>query len=267
MKFDYDRAWRDAVGLMADNRTLLAGIAGIFFFVAYVALLLSLPLIATMPAADADFATVMAAMEKVSEEARWAFILVAISIVYGTLAMLALLKLRSRPTVGEALTIAGAALVFYLIAFFIQLIAIQLVIVIIATVVGVLGLAALEAVALGLAIYLIIYLMVRFSMTAPVMVIEGVRNPFRALRQSWSMTQGNGGRITGFYLLIFLAFMVVSMVSAMIGGALLAMAGEATARFGDAIISGVILSAAYTLLACILAASYAQLSRRRESAA
>lgn len=261
MSFDYDRAWRDTTRLARENRPLLAGIAGIFFFVPYAALLLTLPLLAPMPPSGADFATIAKSMQAIYASAWWAFALVMICLVYGTLAMLALMKLRARPTVGEALRIGAAALPAYLLAVVIEMLGIELIVGTIAVIVATSGNSGLLVAGWIISFALQLYLVVRFAMTAPVMVLEGERNPVKALRRSWDMTQGRGWKISGFIVLLLIAFLVVTMLLSLVFGLLLALVGEAGAQFGDALFSAAVLSASFTLMACVLAAVYSQISR------
>lgn len=261
MSFDYDRAWRDTKRLARDNRPLLAGIAGIFFFVPYAALLIALPLFGDLPPPGTNLEAVAKAMQAIYEKAWWAFVIVLISMVYGTMAMLALLKLRARPTVGEALRFAAAALPSYLLALVLELLGIELIVGTLALLVGATGIPSLLAVGLGVSFTLQFYFVARFAMTAPVMVLEGERNPVNALRRSWAMTAGRGGKLLGFFALLVVAFLVIAMLVSLVAGLVLAMLSETAGQLGEALFSSAVMTAAGTLFACALAAAYAQLSR------
>lgn len=261
MTFDYDRAWRDTRRLFSDHRALLLGIAGVFFFLPYAALLLALPHFATMPPMGADMTTMSKAMQNLYADAWWAFALLLILLVYGTLSMLALMKLRARPTVGEALRIGAGALPSYLLALVIQLLGIELVMLAMNLSAAATGVAPVVFVVFGMSLFLQLYFFVRLAMTAPVMVIEGERKPISALRRSWALTRESGLRICGFVLLIVLAFIVLTLVASVLIGLLLALTGEPFATIGDALLSAAIMTAAFILFACVLAAIFAQLSR------
>ena len=105
MKFDLDTAWKDTMGLLSRNIGLLAVLAGVFFFLPYAGFMIAVPEMGTMQSAQAsgDFDVVMAAVTELYLEYWWVFLLLALIQGVGLLGMLALVRRRANPTVGEAL--------------------------------------------------------------------------------------------------------------------------------------------------------------------
>ena len=111
-----------------------------------------------------------------------------------------------------------------------------------------------------LAFVAILYVYTKFSLTVPVIVIEEVMNPLRALGRSWSLTKGNSVRLFLFYVLIFIVFFVVSMVLGIVGS-MIGMVGGTDASI---VVNGLIGAAAnmvgITLYLAVLASVHRQLS-------
>ena len=263
MKFDYDSAWRDARNMARENRGLLGAIAGIFVFLPYALLLILLPTIAALPELpdDATFEQAMAAMDAFYAQTWWAFALVLVLVTVGLLAMLALLGRRQRPTVGEAIGIAGKAVLPAGLALILQSLGTNFVALAVISIAGLIGNPALLFVAAVLALGLSLYLSTRLSLAAPVVAIGGERNPFKALRRSWENTRGNGMRLLGFYALLFLAVVVVALVATLITGVLAALVGEAGADVISMVFGAALMSAIIVLSAVVLAAVHRQFTR------
>ena len=68
--------------------------------------------------------------------------------------------------------------------------------------------AAVAALLALVAVVAFVYVMVKFSLTAPVIVMEHQLNPVRALARSWHLTRGNSLRLFGFYLLFVFGYML-----------------------------------------------------------
>lgn len=267
MKFDSNRAWRDASTAASANREVLLAVAGVFFLLPGLASVLFL----------SDFQADMmanfgnpAAAERIMKGMTGpvvgfglvSFVLQSI----GYLAMLALLTDRARPTVGEAIgaaikalpTVIGAALLFFA--------GYMLAIVVMAVLAGVLsqvtGLGAVVALMVVGLIGGVVYAGVKLSLVLPVIVIERVHNPAAALVRSWQLTRGNSLRILAFYLLLGLAYLVVVMVVGMVSMALatlIAGQGKVSMLIGGAV-TGAVGAAASALFTAILAAIHRQLA-------
>jgi hypothetical protein len=267
MKFDSNRAWREASASASANREVLLAVAGVFFLLPGLASVLFL----------SDFQADMmanfgnpAAAERIMKGMTGpvvgfglvSFVLQAI----GYLAMLALLTDRARPTVGEAIgaaikalpVVIGAALLF----FFGYMLAIVLLAMVAGAVNSLTGFGAMAVVLVVLLIGGVVYAMVKLSLVLPVIVIDKVHNPAAALVRSWQLTSGNSLRLLAFYLLLGVAYLVIIMVVGMVSMALAGLiAGQGKASMLIAgVVSGVVGAAASALFTAILAAIHRQLA-------
>ncbi len=267
MKFDSNRAWRDASAAASANREVLVAVAGVFFLLPGLASVLFL----------SDFQADMmanfgnpAAAERIMKGMTGpvvgfglvSFLLQSI----GYLAMLALLTDRTRPTVGEAIgaaikalpSVIGAALLF----FFAYMLAVVVFAMLAGAISSVTGLGAVAVLLVILLIGGVFYSMVKLSLVLPVIVIENVQNPATALARSWQLTKGNSLRLLAFYLLLGVAYLVIVMVVGMVSMALatlIAGQGKVSMLIGG-VVTGVVGAAASALFTAILAAIHSQLA-------
>jgi hypothetical protein len=238
-------------------------IAGVFFFLPNLALLLLVPETAgeaeARVAGQVDLNAMFAMAGKIYGEIWWQLVLVSLLSAVGMLGLLALLTDRRRPTVGEALMTGIKCL---LTSFAAQIIMGLIVGAIIAVPLAVGSAAGGGAgVLVGLVAFVaVIYVLTKFSLTVPVLVIEGVMNPVRALARSWALTKGNSFRLFLFYVLLFVAFMVIAMVLLMIGGVVGAIGGEEVATFVGALINSATNMIGLTLYLAVQASAHRQLS-------
>ncbi len=268
MKFDLDTAWKDAVGLLKRNAGLLSVIAGVFFFLPYAAIMIGLPEMTALEQAEAsgDPDAIMATVTDLYMTYWWVFLILAVIQGIGLLAMLALLRRRASPTVGEALATGSRSVASYIAA---QLLQTILLAAVIGLIVGLLSLGGQALAVLGvlIAAVVICYLLTKFSLVSPVIGIDGELNPLRALVQSWRLTAGNSLRLFLFYVLLLLAVVVVSAVASLVLGLLFALGGEQAALLGSAVTSALINAVMIVLAVCILAAVHRQLTRLGERTA
>lgn len=263
MKFDMGRAWNDAVALLSANRQVVLVVAGVFFFLPYLALILLLPdQMAAMQATGGDSADPDAALRAMTSfygDIWWALLLMAVIQGIGMLGLLALLTDRNRPTVAEALGKGAKYFLPYLGAQI--LIALALLVVVLVPVT--LGAAAGAAVGLLtglLAMVAIVYLLTKFSLATPVIVIDEVTNPVRALSRSWALTKGNSLRLFLFYLLLFIVLIVVALVLAIVIGVIAALAGPSGALIANGLMNALVNMVAVSVILAVLAAAHRQLS-------
>ena len=264
MTFDMSEAWREATAMIKANREVLTIIAGIFFFLPSVGMGFALP---DMNAVFSDPAAMQAQVLAFYADWGWLIVLMLLVQVAGYLAMLALLRDRSRPTVGQAIGIGlkgllpaiGAYLLFVLATIPVVLVLI-LVIALLAVVAGETGSAIVGVVAaLGLGVFFI-YAIVRLSLWAPVIAIDKVHNPLAVLRRSWRMTKGTTLSLFVFYMLLAVVYLVISLVLGMIMGALALVLGESVGLIVSSVLSGVIGAVAAMIYVAVLAAVHRQLS-------
>jgi hypothetical protein len=256
MKFSMSEAWNDATAMMSANREVLLVVAGIFFLLPSLAVALAIPGVQESMMADPENAS--AAITEVYANWWWLLILVVLAQLVGYLAMLALLRDTSRPTVGEALKTGLAGLlpaigVYLVIA--VAIAAVGIVIALLATVSPPLGiLVVLLAMIVG------VYAMVKLSLTWAVIAIDKVSNPLGAIARSWRLTKGNSLRLFLFILLLALVYLVVSIVVAAVLGLVFALAGPSTAALLNGIVSGLIGAAFTVVFVAVIAAVHRQLA-------
>lgn len=263
IKLDMGQAWNDAVALLSANRQVMLIVAGVFFFLpnAVGSLALAPPSeLQAMAAsgAEPDIEAMTQIMLEFYQQNWWAFILLGLFQAIGMLGLLALLTDASRPTVGEALGFGAKALLPY---FGTQLLSAVLLMSIMLVLVG-LGTLINPAVGVLLGIVglvVIAYMMVKFSLSSPVIAIEKSFNPIRVLQRSWMLTKGNSLRLFGFYVLLVLVFIVISAIASMVWAAF-SILGDQVGLFASAI-GGAILSMAFSVvMLAVLAAVHRQLA-------
>ncbi len=259
MKLDMGNAWNEATHLLSANRELLAIIAGIFVFLPAIVLAVIAPEMAAGPAQVNPDDPMAAAREFYSANGLW-LLLIAIINAVGSLSLFALLR-DARPTVGEAISTGVKTLLPYLLAQILLLL-------VLAIAVGVPGGLAMgiggpvAGVLVGvIAAVAFVYIMIKFSLLAPAMVIDGELNPVSALRTSWNATKGNSLRLLLFYVLLGLAVIVVGSVFALVTGLFVAMLGTGSiaALLGGAL-NGLVSAVWAVVIVAVLSATYRQLT-------
>ncbi|MBX7483861.1 glycerophosphoryl diester phosphodiesterase membrane domain-containing protein [Qipengyuania qiaonensis] len=263
MKFDLDTAWKEAAGLLSRNLGLLAIIAGVFFFLPYAGIAIGLPEMGDLEAAQAsgNVDAMMAVVTDLYVGYWWVFLILGLVQGIGLLAMLALVRRRANPTVGEALSTGARSVPSYIGA---QLLQTGLIVIVATLFVGigaVTGLQPLAALGGVIAFVVVCYIVVKLSLAAPIIAIEGELNPVKALTRSWALTRGSSMRLLVFYLLLIVAFVVLSAVVSLVLGLVFAFAGEQAAMLGEAVTSGLINAVMIVAMVCVLAAVHTQLSR------
>ena len=263
MKLDMNRAWTDALSLIQANLGVVAIVAGVFFFLPYLAFMLLMPDAMTSMQFDADPADTQAVLDQFTAmyaDIWWMIALMTIAQTVGTLALLALLRDENRPTVGQAIGIGAIGLLTSLAATIILYVGFGIVggillggaiasdITALAVIVGILLFVAL------------IYVAVKFSLLAPVIAIDKVYNPFAALARSWRLTKGNSVRLFVFYLLLIIALAVVSGVIGLIVALVFGLAGPDVAVFGTGFFNAILNAVYIVLMLGVLAGIHRQLA-------
>jgi hypothetical protein len=251
-------AWRDATAMMSANREVLLIVAGIFFFLPGVVLALAMGDVQDTMIANPEEAQQM----MLTFYGDWWWLLLAYFVVtiVGTLAMLALLRDHTRPTVAEALRVGLVGALPAIAASIVLGTAIALAAIMLLGAAGLTGSGVLVALTMIVVAAGFAYVYVKFSLSAAVIAIEKVYNPFAVIARSWRLTKGNSVRLFMFYLLLFIVYFVVSAVLAMIIKALTLAIGEAGALMAEAIVTGLLGAAFSIVFVAVLAASHRQLS-------
>lgn len=229
MQFDMNRTWSQAIALVKGNFQLLAIIAGVFLLLPSVLMYLLFPDLLVLMSADADPEALVARMEAMVPQLMGYGTLGMLVQMVGYMAMIALMG-TDRPTVGEAIlrgikalpTLLGAAIVFacgYIVAALVVGLLLGLVVGALSTVSEAAGTATAGILTFGL-FAAILYVMVRFCLTLPVIVLDGIGNPLKALARSWRLTGPRAWAIVGFFAMLFIAYMVLVMVLFIVIGGL-----------------------------------------------
>ena len=264
MKFDMGAAWNEAVAMIAANREVLAIVAGIFFF------LPSLLVALVGPDLNAIMASPMATPEEVERlseqimvaygDSWWIFALATLAQMIGYISLLALLRDRGRPTVGEAIAMGAKGLLPAIAAYLIVSLGISVLFLALVALLAASGIEALIALGALVAMVLTIYLMIKFSLAAPVIAIEKVANPITVLKRSWTLTKGNSFRILLFFVLLFVVYMVISIVVGLVMAGVIAAIGGEASKIIQGVIGGLLGMVATVVVVAVLAATHRQLS-------
>lgn len=259
MKFDSNRAWKEASAAVSANREVLFALAGVFFMLPSLAFALLYPQPQAAPDMQPEQAMAMV-QEFYIAALPW---LIPITILQGagTLALMALFTDRTRPTVGEAIRLGFAALVPYILAqllFGLAVGGIGALLIGVAAATGVMPLAG----TLGFAVAVFaVFAFIRTLLSAPVIVVEGERNPLRSLARSWRLTEGNVLRLLVFYaLLILVALLVTGVASGLIGIVAALVAGPKGAEVAGAIVSSAFGAVITLYMVSVLASVHRQLA-------
>lgn len=260
MKFDMSQAWNDAVTLLSNNRRLVVILAAAFLFLPSLATSIFAPATEIEAIGPSNPEELRAAMLAYMQ-AHWPIISgYALVTTMGTLAMLALLGRSQRPTVGEAIQIGATALVPYLAATLLLGLGAGLLIFLIGVIAAAAGIAVAALLGVLGAVALVV-IAVRLSLIGPVMAIEGVMNPLTSIARSWNLVKGNTRYVAAFFLLLFVALLVLSVVAGMVIAVFGALAAEgAVSLWINAIFEGLIGAVGSSVFLAVYAAVHRQLA-------
>jgi hypothetical protein len=240
MNFDMGRAWNEGIARVRANFQVLTILGGIFFFVPSVLLFIAMPdAMGAMMSPDMDPQNMEQIMAGLGAGFFLMYLLIVLASFVGYAAMIALLGDSRRVSVGEAI-VTGikvllpllALLVIFAIGYFVIALVVGLVFGLLIAAVGTVsgGIAAALTFVMVIAILLaVLWVLTRFSMTLPVLALEGSLNPFNALGRSWKLTQSVHLRLFLFYVLLTVAYLVIALVAFMIMGTLVAAMGTPSA--------------------------------------
>lgn len=265
---DMGRAWTLTTAIISSNRDTVGAIAGLFFFLPSLAVSFFVPELSN-PSAGAGprGANPEAAIEALSAQMtalyaeHWPVLLAMLVVQFvGSMALLALLTDRGNPTVGEALGTGVRSIPSYLAAQIISALGAGLALGLPFGLLAALGQPVVTAFAFLALLVLVAYVFTKFTLLAPVIAIEGERNPLAALTRSWRLTKGNSGRILVFlFLLMFTIGIIATIVSAILTLVLSAM-GEPVATIGVDIVSGLVDTVVTVIFLVVTVAIHRQLA-------
>lgn len=259
MQFDMNQAWREASAMVKTNSQLLGALAGVFFFLPSLAMVIFAPFPETIEQANRDQA--VALFTAYYAEAMPWLLGATIFQSIGMLTLLALLTDR-RPTVGEALRTGAIGFFSYMAAQLLVGVVFGVVALLVIGIAYAGGLAALAVILIPVLLVGVFYAMVKTSLVAPVVVIEGLRNPISALQRSWALTRRNSLRLFLFYFLVIIAFAAISIAISMVIGIVVGLViGDAKMlQLANGAVSGLVGSVFAVYAAAILAAVHRQLA-------
>ncbi|MXP41835.1 hypothetical protein GRI75_09300 [Altererythrobacter soli] len=275
MQFDMNRTWSQALALVRRNFQLLALIAGVFMLLPSVLFYVAFPEILTMMSVTADPDAVEGQMLAMMPQLPIAGLAALLLQMVGYMAMVALIG-NGRPTVGQSIVrgikglpaLLGAVLLFA-VGYLAATLIFGLVVGLVAALFGMASesaAAGLGAIMSSVLIVIIFYVMVRFCLTLPAIVLERL-GPVAALRRSWRLTKPRAGAIFAFFALLFVAYMVISLLLFIVFGAFGFVAGSQPAG-GTALVlgllSGVVGALTAVLLCGILVSIHGQLASGAE---
>lgn len=264
MNFDMNACWSRALELLSANFQLLLVIAGIFVALPIIAVYLLVPDIQMFMDPTIDQAVLQERIGEVLGPILSASFFAAIFQFAGYGAMVALMG-KARPTVGEALgkglRIVPSTFVILIMFMVLYLVGAILVMLPFSLIGGVAGLPALGVIGVIPVLLLAAWLLARFSMSMPVLVLGGTLNPITAFSQSWRMTKPRQGAIMVFWTVIFVIFTILSLLFNGVVGLLAAIAGQGTAQLLIVGSSNGFTSMLSGMLTCAIAvAMYGQIS-------
>ena len=264
MKLDMNKVWTRCMVLVRENFQLLAVIAGVFILLPTMAMYFLIPGMEAFVTPGADPEVVQERMlELIGPLLTYGLIGSVIQFVgYG--AMVALMG-ENRPTVGEALgtgaksmlSVIGAFVIFFVL----YMVAAIVIVTPIAMLAGAIGVPGLAAIAPLFVIAIALFLMARFSLTMPVIVVEHMLNPLKAVKRSWDLTGPSQWGVLGFWLILGVAYMVISLLLLGVFGVIAALAGDGTTGMLILGLSNGLISMVVSMVLCGLAvAMHAQLA-------
>lgn len=243
VKFDMGAAWDDTLLLLRSHTALIGTIAGVFFFLPALAFAWFGP-VPIEPPAGASFEQVVAIFRESFRQMLPGQLVVALSTMIGTVAILRLWLSRSGVSVGEALTFG--------LMLFPTMVATQI----------------LSGIGVGIGIILLIvpglYLVGRLALVSPAIADRAIYNPFEAIRTSWDLTRNNGWAV---FFFLFLVSLVIVIAALIIGGVVSVVAGT---EAGAGRMAGGLVEAAFGAIGSLFsiavsAATYRQLALRGAS--
>ncbi|HEY0412202.1 MAG TPA: hypothetical protein VGD66_03565 [Allosphingosinicella sp.] len=243
MKLSYTAVWDDTAALLRANGSLVAALAGVFFFLP--ALLVAY----FLPQPQAATVQQMVPLFEQYFSANWYWILLnGLLGMAGTLAVMLLVFAPRGTTVAGAIAAAAALLPFYFAA----------------------ALLSNLIIAVGLMLLIVpgIYLFGRLTPLAAVVAAENRRNPVDAITRCLAVTRGNGWAIVGMVILVAIAGAItVGVINTLLGLVLLLVLGKGLAPLLTMIVGAALGAALQALLVILFAALYRALVPGTASAA
>lgn len=271
MEFDMNRSWTQAVALVGANFQLLAVMAGIFLLLPSALFYVAMPDLLTSLQETQDPDLMMAMLTDSMGPLIGYGLLAMLAQIIGYLGMISLMG-DDRPTVGEALKRAltmtpsaiGATLLLMVVYILVAVLLSVVMGVVVSVLVGVAGqgvgvaLTFLMAIATLIAV---VYVITRFTLTMPAIVLDGLANPVKAMMRSWQLTKRSAMKIFFFYALLFVSYIVISLLLGPVFGLVaIAFGGGTGSALVLGLLNGVIGATVAMVFSGILVSMHQQLS-------
>ena len=256
-KLDTNAAWKEASAIVSANREVLLALAGVFFMLPSLAAAVIAGQPEVIPGMKPE--QMMTVMKAFYARFWWLMLLsLAIQIV-GLLAMLTLMRDRSRPTVGQAIRSGLPGALSALVSWILMIVGLSVaggLLIVVSAVIS----PILATVVVLLFVVTSIYVTVRLILVAPVVTVESVFNPLTAMARSWRLTKGNFWRIFAFVWLITILFLLVAAIIMAVIGLVLAVASSGEPqRIIAAVFSSALGAVGAVYFAAVVAAIHRQL--------
>lgn len=268
MNFDMNTVWSRGIDLLRDNFSLLVVIAGIFLLLPTVALYLFIPDFQTFADPTADPEIVADKMGEILGPLLTGGLLATIVQFAGYGAMLALMG-RDRPTVGQAIgtgfKIVPSTIAVFIIFMLAYIAGAVMIILPVTLIAGAVGSAALGIIGIIPVLVFVVWLMTRMSMSMPAMVLGKTLNPFTAVANSFRLTKAKQWAILLFWVVLVVAFTIISLLFNGVFGVVAALAASGTTQLLILGLANGVTSVVSGMLICALSvAMYDQLARPAE---
>lgn len=259
MKFDMSRAWNDAVAMLSVNREVILAVAGVFFFLPTLASTMLIPQV--LPPTATDEAALREYLVQIYAANAPVIAVSTLVQLVGTLTLLALLRDDTKPTVGEALKTGLVGMLPYIGMYLLLVVAGFLVGLVLVGIPSALGFPVLGIVLLLLMVPVLCYVGIKLSLVTPVIAIEKMMNPIAIIQRSWALTKGNSLRLFGFYVLLGIVYVVISVIAGLFIGVIVALLGQGTiSEIGQGIITGLVGGIGTAVFTVVIAAVHRQLA-------
>lgn len=265
MPFDMNETWKRATELVSANFQLLAILAGIFMFLPSLAMMVTVPELMDPEGAINPDAEGEEAMRQVmaffGELLPWIIGLTIVSYI-GYAAMIALIG-RSGTTVGEALANGFKSLPSLIIVGiigFVILFAGVILAMLPAMLLGILIPIAAPFLGAIFALLAMTYVIARFCLAMPVVVLESQLNPLSAVGRSWRLTSDVHTKLFGFWALLLIVYLVISLLFAGLSELVGAFGSSDTSNLVVGILNALVGMFVAMLASALLVSIYRQLS-------
>ena len=256
-RFDTMKIWDEATGALLANRDVLLAVLGVFVILPNFALQMLAPV--PEPISGQLPAQWFARVGQYTDTYLIPMLAGMVLELFGMLIALALLGDPARPTVlqamRQAVRVVPSFVAAVIISFFVAILTL-------AVPVTFAVLAGQQQLSTGIAFIAIVptlYVLGRFSLIGPVVMLGGKRNPIVALRSSTNLTKGIGWQLLLFLLLVYFAFQIVGwLITAAVVLLTTLIAGAAGAALIGALIACFVQAALAATFVAVIVASYRQ---------